>query len=41
MVANLERKLNFTMHPDASLVQIVEGRLSTRAAEARQQSFCF
>ena len=41
MVADLERKLNFTMRPDASLVQIVEGRLSTQTAEARQQMFCF
>ena len=41
MVADLERKLNFTMRPDASLVQIVEGHLSTQAAEAQQQTFCF
>lgn len=41
MVSDLERKLKFTMRPDASLLQIVEGRLSTQAAEAPQQTFCF
>ncbi len=41
LVADLERKLNFTMRPGASLVQIVEARSSTLIEEARQQSFCF
>ena len=40
-IADLERKLNFTMRPGASLVQIVEARSSTLIEEARQQSFCF
>ena len=39
--ADLERKLNFTMRPGASLVQIVEARSSAQNDEARQQSFCF
>ena len=39
-IAALERKLNFTMRPGASLVRIVEAR-SSLIEEARQQSFCF
>jgi len=41
LIAGLEHKLNFTMRPGASLVQIVEARSSTVVEEARQQSFCF
>jgi len=41
MIAELERKLSFTMRPGASLVQIVEAHHRNRAEEARQQSFCF
>ncbi len=41
MVADLERKLNFTMRPGASLVQIVEARSLAQNEEERQQSFCF
>ncbi len=41
LVADLERKLNFTMRPGASLVQIVEACSSALLEEARQQSFCF
>lgn len=40
-IADLERKLNFTMRPGASLVQIVEAQSSALLEEARQQSFCF
>ncbi len=41
MIAELERKLSFTMRPGASLVQIVAAHRRNRAEEARQQSFCF
>jgi hypothetical protein len=41
MFAGLEYKLNFTMRPGDSLVQIVEALSSTGVGEARQQSFCF
>ncbi len=41
LISNLERKLNFTMRPGASLVQIVEARSSALIEEERQQSFCF
>ena len=37
----LERKVNFTMRPGASRVQIVEAHWRNGAEEARQQSFCF
>lgn len=40
-VADLERKLKFTMRPGAGLVQIVEAHSSASIEEARQQSFCF
>ena len=40
-ISELERKLNFTMRPGASLVQIVQAHRRNRADEARQQSFCF
>ena len=40
-IADLERKLNFTMRPGASLVQIVEAHSLSVAGKARQQSFCF
>jgi DNA sulfur modification protein DndC len=41
MISDLERRLNFTMRPGASLVQIVEARCSPHIAEIQQQSFCF
>jgi DNA sulfur modification protein DndC len=41
LISSLEGKLNFTMRPGASLVQIVETQPSTRAEESRQQTFCF
>jgi hypothetical protein len=41
LILDLERKLNFTMRPGASLVQIVEARASALIEEERQQSFCF
>ncbi len=41
LIADLERKLNFTMRPGASLVQIIEARSLAQNEEARQQSFCF
>jgi hypothetical protein len=40
-VSELERKLDFTMRPGASLVQIVDAYRRKQAEEARQQSFCF
>jgi 3'-phosphoadenosine 5'-phosphosulfate sulfotransferase (PAPS reductase)/FAD synthetase len=40
-VAELERKMKFTMRPGASLIQIVEAHSSASTEEARQQSFCF
>jgi hypothetical protein len=40
-ISELERKLNFTMRPGASLVQIVQAHRRNHADEARQQSFCF
>ena len=40
-ISELERKLNFTMRPGVSLVQIVETHRRNLAEEARQQSFCF
>lgn len=40
-VSNLETKLGFTMRPGASLVQIVESRVSTPPETGRQQSFGF
>jgi hypothetical protein len=40
-VLDLERKLNFTMRPNAGLVEIVERRYSAQADAERQQSFCF
>lgn len=41
MIASLEGKLNFTMRPGASLVQIVEASSATHIEEERQQRFCF
>ena len=41
MIAGLEHKLNFTMRPGASLMQIVEAHLAVRDEQAQQQSFCF
>ena len=40
-IADLERRLSFTMRPGASLIQIVEAHSLSVAEEARQQSFCF
>lgn len=39
LISDLERKLNFTMRPGASLVQIVKARSSALGEEERQQSF--
>ena len=41
LIADLEREMNFTMRPGASLVQIVEAYSSTQNEQARQQSLCF
>ena len=41
MIADLERKLSFTMRPGANLIQIVKAHQSAQAEDARQQSFCF
>ena len=40
-ISELERQLNFTMPPGASLVQIVADYRHDHAEKARQQSFCF
>ena len=41
MISDLERRLDFTMRPGASLVQILESHSSSRSEQARQRSFCF
>ena len=41
LVSNLETKMGFMMRPGASLVQIVEPRVSTPVETAQQQSFSF
>lgn len=41
MVSNLETKTGFTMRPSASVVQIVESRISVPVETERQQGFSF
>ncbi len=41
LIADIERKLNFTMRPGATMVQIVEAHSSIQNEQARQQSFFF
>lgn len=40
-IASLEQKLNFTMRPGFSLVQIIEADSAARRKSSGQQSFCF
>lgn len=40
-ISRLEEKLNFTMRPGVSLVQIVEAHKAALSQVSRQQSFCF
>jgi hypothetical protein len=41
MISNLERKLKFTMRPEASLVQVVEDYQATRPRKPGNIAFVF